>query len=115
MEKIYVDNTDILDELEKDSALTWEGLSDSDDNLKAVANWLEENGSPMINEKFYIIKGSLMNKYYNLKGSNRYNKDLTLVSIKLNDLKDVMKIVTKRFEVGGRWFDDIVANNRRRG
>ena len=31
---------------------------------------------------------------------------------KLVEIKDVSKILLQRFQVGGRWFDDIVNNNR---
>ena len=32
----------------------------------------------------------------------------------LDDIEDPTKIAIPRFQVGGRWFDDIVDNNRRR-
>ena len=32
----------------------------------------------------------------------------------LKDIKDVKKIIIPRFEVGGRWFDDVVNNDRYR-
>ena len=47
-------------------------------------------------------------------GDNAYADDLNLVAIKLSDIADYSKIVLPRFQVGGRWFDDIVDNNRRR-
>ena len=50
----------------------------------------------------------------NLKGSNAYKDELTIVSVKLSDLSNVNAIVIPRFEIGGRWFDDIVDNNARR-
>lgn len=45
-----------------------------------------------------------------LSGSNSYTGDLNIIVIKLSDLVNPNKIITKRFEFGGRWFDDIVNN-----
>lgn len=55
-----------------------------------------------------------MNDNYNLTGSNAYPNNLTLISIKTDDIKNLNAIIIPRFEVGGRWFDDIVDNNARR-
>lgn len=54
-----------------------------------------------------------MNKIYELKESNKYSNDINIISIENEDL-DILKIVIKRFELGGRWFDDIVDNNEGR-
>ena len=55
-----------------------------------------------------------MNINYGLTGTNKYKDDLTIVSIKNEDIKDLSAIIMPRFEVGGRWFDDVVDNNVRR-
>ena len=55
-----------------------------------------------------------MNQNYRLTGANAYNDNLTLISIKTEDIKEVNKIAIPRFEIDGRWFDDIVDNNARR-
>ena len=52
-----------------------------------------------------------MNEQYGLSGSNAYPEDCTIVSV--TDINQ-MAITIPRFEVGGRWFDDIVDNNTRR-
>ena len=52
-----------------------------------------------------------MNINYGLTGSNKYKDDLTIVSIKNEDIKNLGAIIIPRFQVGGRWFDDIVNNN----
>ena len=101
-----------LDALYNQSALTWEGLSADEENLNAVRNWLEEHGAlTNVEPDFHIISGEFMNEQYGLSGSNAYAEDLTLVSV--TDINQ-MAIVIPRFEVGGRWFDDIVDNNRMR-
>lgn len=100
-----------LKDLYDDSALTMEGLTADEDNLNAFANWLEEHGCKMKTDDFYVIKGSLMNKVYGLTGTNAYKDELTIVCIKLSDLSNVNNIVAARFEIGGRWFDDVVDNN----
>lgn len=103
-----------LHELYDGSAFTIEGLSDDDDNLNALVKWLEEHGCKMRNDDIYIIKGKLMNEVYHLTGDNKYQDQLTIVSIKLSDLSNVNAVVMARFEIGARWFDDIVDNNARR-
>ena len=56
-----------------------------------------------------------MNREYNLTGTNAYpEKDCTLVCIKLTDLVKPLALTMPRFQVGGRWFDDVVDNNARR-
>ena len=55
-----------------------------------------------------------MNTKYGLTESNAYPDNLNILSIKLEDLKDPNKLAIPRFEIGGRWFNDIVDNNARR-
>ena len=50
-----------------------------------------------------------MNEVYELTGDNAYQDDASIVSVM--DI-DMMKVVLARFEIGARWFDDIVENNR---
>ena len=49
-----------------------------------------------------------MNNAYGLTGENAYKDELTILSIKLEDIENVAAITLPRFDVGGRWFDDIV-------
>ena len=113
MKTIYVSTKEQLDELYNQSALTWEGLIADEENLNAVENWLKAHGAIIEHTEptFHIITGELMNTTYGLTGDNAYSKDLTLVSV--TDI-DQMAVVFPRFEVGGRWFDDVVDNNVRR-
>lgn len=112
MKTINVTKKEQLDTLYNQSALTWEGLSADEENLEAVFNWLKVNNA-ITNETpiVHIISGILMNNTYNLTGDNAYPNDLTIVSI---TNIDQMKIAIPRFQVGARWFDDIVKNNARR-
>ena len=48
-----------------------------------------------------------MNKVYGLTDDNAYPDRLDIVSIVGNTVPMTMR----RFEFGGRWFDDIVDNN----
>ena len=113
MIKNYVANPIELNNLYNQSALTWEGMSSDEENLQAITDWLREHGAIGYNANpiFHIITGELMNAVYELTGSNAYPNDCTIVSV---TGIDQMKIVIPRFEVGGRWFDDIVDNNARR-
>lgn len=102
-----------LNYLYKHSALTWEGLTTDEESLKDVAEWLESKGALIGEPSFYLVKGAFMNDYYQLTGSNCYPCDLHIVSVNPKCI-DLKKVILARFEVGGRWFDDIVDNNLRR-
>ena len=115
MIKILVETREQLDELIKDSALTWEGLKmDAEEDYKQVTDWMREHGASHKTENVYITTGKTMNMLENLTGSNAYPDDLSIVSFKLSEIENVMKLALARFDVGGRWMDDIVDNNRRR-
>lgn len=113
MKIINVFTEEQLNELYNESALTWEGLSTSEDNLNAVMEWLKDNNAIIdgVEPTFRITKGRLMNEYYGLTDDNAYQNDLNIVSV--TDINQ-MAIMLERFKVGGRWFDDIVGNNARR-
>ena len=113
MKTINVTTKEQLDALYNESALTWEGLSVTEENLKDVVSWLTENGALLdgVEPTFNIIKGKTMNSQYGLTGNNAYPDDLNIVSVTGIDLASV---VIPRFQVGGRWFNDIVDNNRMR-
>lgn len=104
---------DILKDLYNDSALTIEGIDYKDESMRDFVNILDKNVG-LKTDNIYVITGKVMNKVYRLTGNNRYPNDLNIVSIKLSDMKNPGGIVMKRFEFGGRWFDDIVDNNKRR-
>lgn len=113
MERIKVTTKAQLDALEKNSALTWVGLIADDENLKAAFDWIERF-TPVRTRRAHVIDGATMNLAYGLTGENAYKDDLTIVAVMLDDIEDPMKIAIPRFQVEGRWFDDIVENNRRR-
>lgn len=99
-----------LDKLYDNSAFTIEGITE--ESIPDMIEWLKENTVFTTNELIvYVIKGNVMNNMYNLHGNNAYNNDFTIVSV--IDI-DLIKVALKRFNVGGRWFDDIVDNNLRR-
>lgn len=111
----FVTDKNMFRELYDDSALTWEGLVTDDDNMAAAAEWLEEIGAkPVFPLTFYVTFGAMMNDICDLKGDNAYPDQLRIVSVKLEDLGDVSKVIMARFDVGARWFNDIVDNNARR-
>ena len=91
-----------LEELESlGSALTMEGLSE--DSISEFIDWVKQY-TPMKSETAYIIKGKTMNDVYMLTGNNKYPDDCT----------NSMAVVIPRFNIGARWFDDIVMNNAAR-
>lgn len=109
--KINVTEKEQLDMLYNNSALTIEGLTE--ESIPDFLDWIEER-TPLKERKVYVISGEVMNKQYNLTGNNAYLEDLTIVSVMLNDMENPNAVILPRFEIGGRWFDDIVDNNLRR-
>ena len=98
-------------ELYDNSALTFEGLDSSEKNLNDMYSFLEQHG--LKKRECYIISGAEMNKHYHLTDSNAYPDDISIVCIKLENFDSSM-VMNARFSSGGRWFDDIVDNNRAR-
>lgn len=111
IETIHIFSAEDLKELYDDSALTMTGLKL--DSIPDFVAWVE-NYTKFLRKKVYIVSGKVMNTYCGNTGDNAYADDLNLVAIKLSDIADVDKIIMPRFQIGGRWFDDIVENNRRR-
>ena len=109
--KINVISKAQLDELYKGSALTFEGFSADDENIDKFVKWLKEHSEISNPLPIHIISGQTMNINYGLTGSNKYKDDLTIVSIKNEDIKDLSAFIIPRLKFGGRWFDDIVDNN----
>ena len=102
---------DILDFLYNDWSMTIEGLTE--DSIGDYVNWTAENcdGFNTGEISVYVIKGSVMNDYYGLTGSNAYPNDLTLVAIPLKYMNNTGRIAIPRMSVGARWFYDIVEGN----
>ena len=110
MEIVKVETKEQIDFLYAQSALTIEGLSE--DSIPDFMDYLKEN-TEVHRERVFVTKGSFMNEVFGLTGKNAYQDDLNIVSVALVDFAPG-NIVTKRFEIGARWFYDIVDNNRRR-
>ena len=110
IETIHIFSAEDLKALYDDSALTITGLKV--DSIPDFVKWVESY-TKLLRRRAYIVSGKVMNSYCGLTGDNAYQDDLNLVAIKLADIADYTKIVFPRFQVGGRWFDDIVDNNRR--
>lgn len=108
MEKIEVYTAEQIEAL--GSALTFEGLNVDDECLGDLFDWIEQY-TPVTNRRVYITLGSTMNKLFGLTGTNAYPADLHIVSVDLQDIENSAKIALPRFEVGGRWLDDIIENN----
>ena len=111
MKTINVTDKATLDKLYEGSALTLEGLAEA--SIPDFFDWIKKL-TPLKEETAYIIKGGVMNKTYGLTGTNAYPDDLTIVSVELDTMENYGKVILPRFEIGARWFDDIVDNNARR-
>lgn len=95
-----------------DSSLTFEGVYIKEVHL--YRDFFKKVTEVDETKPAYVISGKLMNDYYGLTGTNAYPNNTNILVFKLNTFKDVMKIAIPRFQIGGRWFDDIVENNARR-
>lgn len=99
--------------LEKGSAFTWEGMATNEDNLQSIVDFFKEN-TPTVKLpiKFYIWSGKTMNDLYSLTKGVAYPDDLSFVSIPLDCWPDLGNLPIIKFQVGARWLDDIVDNNK---
>ena len=100
-----------LEELVEGSALTLEGLAES--SIDEFLDWIEGLTKLKV-RRAYVTKGSTANSAWGLTGDNAYPDDASLVSVKLDDMEDYKKVVMPRFQIGGRWMDDIKDNSLRR-
>lgn len=108
----YTYTKEDLDELYNCSALTFEGCKVNKENIDFLTKWLVDNGVNVDNMELVVTNGKLMNETYDLRSSNAYKNDLTIISVV--NISNIGGIILKRFELGGYWFDDIVDNNIRR-
>ena len=113
MEIVSVTSKKMCQTLRKGSALTFVGFKMEHGNIKNLVDWISHY-TKFTNERLYLIKGADMNKWYKLTGSNAYADSLNIVCIDLNDLEDYRPIIVPRFNVDGRWLDDVIDNNLRR-
>ena len=77
--------------------------------ISGLNNWLKENNFGKAT-KFYVFKGKDVNEAYSIKGDNRYQPDVTFLSWENEGLDNLKKYFLKRFDLGIRWFDDIIDN-----
>ena len=114
MNMIKVTTKEQLDALYKDWAFTIEGLSPDEKNIAELLGWIKEL-TPMKREDVYTIEGAVMNREYNLTGTNAYpDTNCTIVCVKLEDMERPNAVAIPRIQIGGRWFTDVVDNNLRR-
>lgn len=105
------DNKEKFMELANHSALTITGITI--DSIPNFVDWLKEH-TKLKNERVYTVTGTFMNRIQGLTKDNAYKDDLTFAIVDLDDIENVEAIVYPRFSVGGRWLDDIIANNLQR-
>lgn len=82
-----VDDEEKLKELYEDNSFVLLGIDTSESNLESLANILEDAGH-LKNDivTFYLIKGSLLNKIFNI---NDYKSNLNIIAIKQEDLSKI--------------------------
>lgn len=105
---------DKIEELANDSAFTWEGMDYSKENLQAIVDDFKKNTDIILPVHFYVFDGRTMNRMYNLTGDNAYPENLSFVSINLDNWASMEKLPMYKMQVGARWLDDIIENNKAR-
>ena len=106
-----------IEELENESAFTWEGMTIDQENIDAIAEVFlkEQLVLPQTEEIVgYIWCGSVMNSLYNLHNDNQYPDDLQFLCFDIKSFNGPGSLSVFKIMVGARWLDDIVANNRLR-
>lgn len=111
-----VGSCDEMERLEGVSALTFEGAVAEEGNLEFLEKWFKAVGQELPDEpEAFVIIGEGMNGLYGLTGSNSYPDDLSILMIDCIAMGvSQAAVAIPRFEIGGRWLDDVVENNRRR-
>ena len=105
---------DDLVNLEKGSAFTFEGLMSDDKNLNDLVDFFNEKTNIKIPMKIYHATGEKVNNLYGLTGRNAYPNDLDIVLLPLDNWNELGDLPMIKIQIGARWFDDIVDNNRMR-
>lgn len=105
---------DDLVNLEKGSAFTFEGLMSDDKNLNDLVDFFNEKTNIKIPMKIYHATGEKVNTFYGLTGRNAYPNDLDIVLLPLDNWNELGDLPMIKIQIGARWFDDIVDNNRMR-
>ena len=98
-----------LDALYDECAFTIEGLWISD--IGVLLDWILKYTlfkSDIVT--VYVTYGEVMNRHYKLTGENSYSDDVYIVSIKNSAMTNVNAVAVPRFQIGARWFNDIVDN-----
>lgn len=109
-----VTNKEQLDYLYNQSALSIEGVHARTDSDRAMLKRVfeERYGIDTKEMALHTIDGKTMNKFYKLTGDNAYQDNLHILSI--TGLPTGKQLDNLKTDLGMRWFDDIVDNNRLR-
>lgn len=110
-----VTNKNEMEALYSKSALTFEGIGRKPVNVNFILRWLEEHKATIQDKEVLIwwCSGQLMNSIYGFTGHNAYPNDINIMIID-SDTISMEKIILARFDLNGRWLDDIIDNNLRR-
>ena len=104
-----------LEKLYSTSGFTFEGLLCEKECLDDLTKFLDEFIKPEVEVlKIYRITGKLMNEYCDLV-KDPYPDKLSIVTIPLDQLCNIPKLAIVKINVGARWFDDVIDNNKQRG
>ena len=103
---------DKIRELADGSAFTWEGMSYAKENLQDIVDDFKQNTDIKLPVHFYIFDGRTMNRMYDLTDKNAYPDNLSFVSVSLDNWASMGNLPIYKMQVGARWLDDIVDNNK---
>lgn len=103
-----------MDRFYKNNDFCIECLVGDEKSCQVLANILGSNYDIKTPVEIYIIYGKDMNKIYDLYGDNAYPDDIHHVIIPLDTLKNRKDIVSAKYKINARYFNDIVDNNEYR-
>ena len=103
-----------LDQFYRNNDYFIECVSGDEELCQIMANMLYANYPINTPVEIYVLTGKDMNKAYDLYGDNAYQNDVHHVIIPLKTLKNNKDIVSAKYTLKARYFNDVVDNNEYR-
>ena len=116
METIRTATNVDLQMLYEDSAFTYIWLLDKAKEYESLEKFLFEKCWLKKPEEVVMYKASWesINKEFDLKGKNKFPKDLNVVMLPLGnfDKNEIWRLAIIKLQIGARRFDDIINNSK---
>lgn len=116
MKTIKTASREDLQMLYNDSAFTYIWLLDEEKEYDSLENFLFDKCWLTKPEEVIMYKASwsLINVEFNLKGKNRFPKDLNIVFLPLDNFskEEIWRLAIIKLQIWARRFDDIINNSK---